>query len=340
MFGDPVRNEKGWKKDTFDNISESRLGKMRDKKFITGNHLRKYIGNSNVQWFRFVFDELLEMDFDEREREVFKLEFGDLLVCEGGDIGRCAIWRNDIEDCYFQKALHRVRLVPQKAIPEYVQYVLLFYSLLNGFKTVKDKATIAHLTGEKLKKTKIPLPSIPLQNQFATIFEKVEGLKSRYQQSLTDLGNLYGALSQKAFKGELDLSRVVLPAEDRESTEEKQSVPSVPTETEPAPTIELPAPDDLTSLVSAEGRKAVIELWLDSYLGQLGNSPFSANSFMEAAQKRLWELLENEDSELPELGVAEYDQLKAWVFTTLESGRLTQSYADAGNRVQLTSTAD
>ena len=60
MFGDPVRNEKGWEKDSFDNISKSRLGKMRDKKFITGNHLRKYIGNSNVQWFRFVFDELLE----------------------------------------------------------------------------------------------------------------------------------------------------------------------------------------------------------------------------------------------------------------------------------------
>ena len=59
----------------------------------------------------------------------------------------------------------------------------------------------------------IPIPEIGLQNKFAAIVEKVEGIKSRYQQSLTDLEDLYGALSQQAFKGELDLSRVPLPVE-------------------------------------------------------------------------------------------------------------------------------
>ena len=59
----------------------------------------------------------------------------------------------------------------------------------------------------------IPMPEISLQNKFAAIVEKVEGIKSRYQQSLTELQNLYGALSQKAFNGELDLSRVPLPVE-------------------------------------------------------------------------------------------------------------------------------
>lgn len=210
MFGDPVRNEKGWRELGVKDFSDSRLGKMRDKKFITGNHLRKYIGNSNVQWFRFVLDDLLEMDFDERERAIFSLQYGDLLVCKGGDIGRCAIWKNQIEDCYFQKALHRVRLDSSLAIPEYIQFVFLFFSIFNGFK-VTSKATIAHLTGEKLAITEIPLPPIDLQNQFATIVEKIEGIKSRYQHSLADLESLYGALSQQAFKGELDLSRVPSP---------------------------------------------------------------------------------------------------------------------------------
>lgn len=67
------------------------------------------------------------------------------------------------------------------------------------------------ITAENLKFISIPRPPIKLQNQFASIVEKVEILKSRYQQSLTDLESLYGALSQKAFKGELDLSRVPLP---------------------------------------------------------------------------------------------------------------------------------
>lgn len=54
----------------------------------------------------------------------------------------------------------------------------------------------------------LPLPPLHLQNQFAAIVEKVEGLKTRYQQSLADLEALYGKLSQKAFAGDLDLSQV------------------------------------------------------------------------------------------------------------------------------------
>lgn len=59
-----------------------------------------------------------------------------------------------------------------------------------------------------LKNVRIKLPALPLQNQFAAIVEKVEHLKAKYTESLTELENLYGSLSQRAFKGELDLSRV------------------------------------------------------------------------------------------------------------------------------------
>lgn len=210
MFGDPVRNEKGWEKKRFDYFSQSRLGKMRDKQFISGNHLRKYLGNSNVQWFNFRTDELLEMDFNEKERETFRLDYGDLLVCEGGDIGRCAIWKNNLEDCYFQKALHRVRMDNNIAVPEYVQFVLYFYSIFNGFKNVKNKATIPHLTGAKLKETSIPLPPLDLQRKFALIVNKTEAVKSLYQKNLDEMENLYGSLSQRAFKGELDLRSIPL----------------------------------------------------------------------------------------------------------------------------------
>ena len=213
MFGDPVRNERGWEMKRMDEISDSRLGKMRDKKFITGNHLRKYIGNSNVQWFRFQLDNLEEMDFDKRERALFSLMDGDLLVCEGGDIGRSAIWRNNLTECYFQKAIHRVRLYKSQAIPEYVQYVMMFFSLYNGFNNVTCKATIAHLTSEKLKETLIPLPPLELQKRFAAIVTKVDSLKSNYNKSLTNLNALYGVLSQKVFKGEFDLSNVPLVEE-------------------------------------------------------------------------------------------------------------------------------
>ena len=78
--------------------------------------------------------------------------------------------------------------------------------------------TAAHGTkkfdAQEMDKLQIPLPPPALQNQFAAIVEKVERIKSLYQNSLTELENLYGVLSQKAFKGELDLSKVPLPEDD------------------------------------------------------------------------------------------------------------------------------
>lgn len=203
LFGDPVRNDKGWEKKRIDEVADSRLGKMRDKQFITGHHLKKYLGNSNVRWFSFDLSTLEEMDFDHEERIKFSLEYGDLLVCEGGEIGRCAIWKNQAEDIYFQKALHRVRVDVSKIKQEYLQYVFFRYANFGGFTNVMNKATIAHLTGEKLKETKIPLPPLELQNQFAAVVVKVEALKETYQKSLVELEHLYGSLNQRVFRGEL-----------------------------------------------------------------------------------------------------------------------------------------
>jgi type I restriction enzyme, S subunit len=217
MFGNPVRNERLWNKLSFAEFSSSRLGKMRDEKYITGENTRKYIGNSNVRWFQFDLLDLQEMDFNASERVKFALKFGDLLICEGGEIGRCAIWRDGIEDCYYQKALHRVRLNPEIVLAEYIQYTLFCYSKLNGFRNVSNKSTISHLTGEKLKETLLPIPPIELQQKFALIFTQVEVLRQVYQNSLSELENLYGVLSQRAFKGELDLSRVPLQSGESEA---------------------------------------------------------------------------------------------------------------------------
>lgn len=104
---------------------------------------------------------------------------------------------------------------------EPIQKKFLFH--LFNQKTIRQiihsKATgtkVRHTSPTKLENIVVGYPPIDLQNQFAAIAEKVEGIKTRYQQSLADLESLYGALSQKVFKGELDLSRVPLPARDHE----------------------------------------------------------------------------------------------------------------------------
>jgi len=200
MFGDPVTNSKGWNIHQFDKIASSRLGKMLDGKKQTGEYQYPYLANSNVQWFKLNLDNLNKMDFDEKDQKEFAMSKGDLLVCEGGEIGRCAIWNCEIEKCFFQKALHRVRCDTKVILPEYLARVFYYRYQHNGFEdVVGSKSTIAHLTGEKLKRLPIVVPPIDLQNQFADFAQQVDKSKSEIQKSLEKLETLKKALMQQYF---------------------------------------------------------------------------------------------------------------------------------------------
>lgn len=228
--------------------------------------------------------------------------------------------------------LNQLLIRIKKEVP--IAFIYHFYSTQFGQTKIANSirgAATKSITKTAVKELPLLFPPIDLQNQFAAIVEKVEVLKSRYQQSLTDLEILYGALSQKAFKGELDLSRVVLPAEGPEIAEEETT--DVEEKQPMEPLFELPAPAELAVLQTAKGRKSLLGEWLNAWLEHLGGAPFAAQAFMDAARQRLWELAEDE---APDWGVAEYDELKSWVFEALEQGRLIQGYDDANNRVQIT----
>lgn len=190
MFGDIIQNTKNWELKSFTEIAKSRLGKMLDSKKQTGKEKYPYLANFNVQWFRFNLENLNEMDFSEADRIEFALKDGDLLVCEGGEVGRCAVWHNQIENCFFQKAVHRVRLNMDLVYPDYMVYWFKFRSDFNSFDDiVGSKATIAHLTGEKLKLLKIPVPPLELQNDFATFVHQIDKSKFEIANSLKRLYN-------------------------------------------------------------------------------------------------------------------------------------------------------
>lgn len=178
MFGDILCNDKGWPIYTLDTISSSRLGKMLDAKRNTGKNSFPYLANFNVQWFEFDLSELHEIDFDDAEREEFSLNDGDLLITEGGEVGRCAIWHNEVTNCYFQKALHRVRCDKNVILPEYLAWWFKFHSDFNGFEDiVGGKATIAHLPGVKLKKLQIEVPDINVQKDFVSFWREIDKSK-------------------------------------------------------------------------------------------------------------------------------------------------------------------
>lgn len=137
-----------------------------------------YLANFNVQWFRFNLENLNKMDFDEKDRAEFELREGDLLVCEGGEIGRCAVWHNELQPCFFQKALHRVRCNHQIILPDYLAWWFRYNCDYGGFSALAGaKATIAHLPGAKLKQLQVAVPPMELQEQFAVFVAQTDKSK-------------------------------------------------------------------------------------------------------------------------------------------------------------------
>ena len=200
MFGDVIQNTKLWPQYIFSDITTSRLGKMLDAKQQTGMCQYPYLANFNVQWFRFELDNLNEMDFNEADRIEFELRDGDLLVCEGGEIGRCAVWHNEIQPCYFQKSLHRVRCKKEIVLPDYLAWWFKYNCDNKGFAAIEGaKATISHLPGAKLKALLVSVPPIEQQKQFATFVEQTEKSKITISHSLEKLETLKKALMQEYF---------------------------------------------------------------------------------------------------------------------------------------------
>ena len=186
MFGDVIRNSKSWEIRVLADIASSRLGKMLDTKQQTGECSYPYLANFNVQWFRFNTENLNQMDFNEEDRIEFELQNGDLLVCEGGEIGRCAVWHNEIQPCFFQKALHRVRCNRQIVHPDYLGWWFKYNCDHDGFATIAGaKATIAHLPGVKLKQLRVAIPPLELQEQFAAFVNQTDKSKVVVQKALS-----------------------------------------------------------------------------------------------------------------------------------------------------------
>jgi len=166
-FGDPRPNPLGLPSAMLGEIADCQLGKMLDKKHDSGSIQRPYLRNANIRWFDIDVSDLLFMDIEDHEMDRFSVCSGDLLVCEGGEPGRAAIWRANSGVFGFQKALHRLRPGKSRVLPEYLNWVLWILSQRGMLGDHITSATIAHLTREKLLKIRILLPPLSAQERFA-----------------------------------------------------------------------------------------------------------------------------------------------------------------------------
>lgn len=256
-----------------------------------------------------------------KELKRYRIYPGDVIVTIMGTIGRSAVIPGDIPVAINTKHLAAITLNNNIADPLFISYSIHSSPfILNQFKSKGRGAIMSGLNLGIIKTTKLKKPPIDLQNEFSAVHKKVDRIKSRCEQSLTDLESLYASLSQKAFKGELDLSRIPLPIEGPKITNEE---PVNLDEEQPKQALpKLPAPAGLEVLQTVEGRKELLFEWLDSWVVKIGDASFSAQEFMETAQQRVWELTEDERLDW---GLEEYDELKKWVFQQIQQRRIKQT---------------
>ncbi len=186
------------------------LGKMLSSAAAEGPDHASYLGNKDVQWDFVDVSDLKMMHFSPSEREKFSLRRGDLLVCEGGIVGRTAVWRGELDECFFQKAIHRLR--PHRSKRDH--YRFFFYCMRAAtdqglFEEHGNKSTIGHLTGEALRAHRFPFSPAIEQVEIATWLDKVNDrvarTSMRLQQQIDRLQEYRQALITAAVTGQLDI---------------------------------------------------------------------------------------------------------------------------------------
>lgn len=186
-------------------ITSSRLGKMLDKEKNTGV-LQPYLRNINVRWFSFDLSDLLEMRIEPSEHEKYSVSKGDLIICEGGEPGRCAIWEKD-DTIFYQKALHRVKFT-NESNPKFYMYYLWFAAQTGRLNPFFTGMGIKHLTGQSL--VKVPVPNVDKEQQ-CSIIQEIESklsvcdsIEKTVDTALQQAEAMRQSILKKAFEGGLE----------------------------------------------------------------------------------------------------------------------------------------
>jgi type I restriction enzyme S subunit len=261
----PLPSNWGWVRAGW--LGDARLGKMLDASKNRGE-MMPYLRNINVRWRKFDLSNILQLRLEMHELPKVSVAFGDLVICEGGEPGRAAIWDRD-EPFVIQKALHRFRCGPH-VLPEYMLLCLEHDYFTDRLDRYYTGATIKHLTGRSLSQYTIPLPPIAEQKRILERIEALLTLCTTMEDQLRQVSSTAESLALAAVSG---ITGIAITEEEAElKAPQTELIAPLRIGTPPSGSVQAPL---ASILVRHSGVLSAKELWqrfggeIDSFYAQL-----------------------------------------------------------------------
>jgi type I restriction enzyme S subunit len=190
-------------------VFDVRQGKqLSSKESKEGKTLKPFLRTSNILWNRIDISNLSQMPFSDKEFEALKICKGDILVCEGGDVGRTAVWEGQLEECAYQNHLHRLRPKENNIVNYFFSYWMEYAISLRGlYINIANKTTIPNLSSQRLKSFLIPLPPLDEQKKIDQILTTIDQKIQAEEKKKTALQNLFKTLLHHLMTGKIRVKK-------------------------------------------------------------------------------------------------------------------------------------
>jgi type I restriction enzyme S subunit len=196
---------KHWEVVRLGEVFDVKQGKqLSSKESKEGKTLRPFLRTSNVLWNKIDISSISSMPFSDEEFETLKLRRGDILVCEGGDVGRTSVWEGQLEECAYQNHLHRLRPKENNIVNYFFSYWMEYAICLRGlYVNSANRTTIPNLSAQRLKSFLIPLPPLEEQQKIAQILQSIDQRIEKEEKYKNALQNLFKSLLHNLMTGKI-----------------------------------------------------------------------------------------------------------------------------------------